>query len=89
MICYLLSNNIEDLDVIKELMLATFCIFARAQENNDHLEQIIEVHFPLVNLIMTELIPKYEKHKKILYHSFKILSILLTGYDTTIEVYFE
>ena len=77
---------IQEVEIVKELLIATYSIFNLAQFNNDYLEQIIQVYFPLVNLIMKEIIPKYEKHKIILFKSIKCLSILLSGYDSTIEV---
>lgn len=86
-IYYLLTSEDGEIEIVKELIQATYHIFNLAQFNNDYLEQIIEYYFPLVNLIMKEIIPKYEKHKIILHKSIKCLSILLSGYDSTIEVF--
>lgn len=85
-IYYLLTSEIEEITVIKQLMGSAYSIVLSAQENNDNLAQILEIHFSFINLILKELIPKYKNQKQILFHSIKVIGLLLTGYDSTVEV---
>jgi len=85
---YLLTTDLQDIETIKELICATYSICLSAQENDDHLAQILEINFSLINQIMKDIIPKYKQHKIILFHCIKIIGLLLTGYDTTVEVIF-
>ena len=86
MISFLITTDIEDANIIKELMHATYYILLSAQENNDYLAEIVDIYFSLINTIMKEIIPKYKNHKIILFHSIKVLGLLLSGYDSTVEV---
>ena len=83
---FLLTTEVEDISVIKDLLLGLYNICLIAQENNDYLAMIIDVNFSLINLILKETMPKYQNHKMLLFYCIKSIGLLLTGYDTTVEV---
>lgn len=84
---YLIPNNYENEDILNDLSQSLYSIFYTAQQNNDNLVEIVEIHFSLINEILKVLIPNHEqKNDNIFFYCIKCIGILLTGYDQTSQV---